>query len=748
MPATRPVAPPALGRRAFLGAAAGGALLATQEFAVSPRAAAEPNSNTADAAASSRQRFAFVTDVHVNGDAETVGHFQRVMNAIALDEPELVISGGDMTDFGLDLECDAYWSVVPEHLKSQMRHVPGNHEVKYDWSDYANYERQFGERNVAVDVGGLHFLMLDTSVFQLDPSYVRRDAMAWLRETLEAIGPEPSIIVTHHPPMGDRYYFLPNQDEFVKAIEPYPVRGILCGHTHQERVLRNNGLTLLVGKTAKTNAGFYRLERNTDGSSDTITISFVDALEQPAALTDQADGAPAQMVTPVTTIDLASPTGPGEDLSPEKITVRCDAEGAISIRARYPGMAPVSDVAATLYNQDTFQGKPDTWTALDRSRSVYRGQLSLRERAPGDYRVIIRSRNADGDEWREIVQVTKPGSTLPLLWEHRMPGSIQGSMAQHEGLVIMAGTTGSVMACRPRGKERREQWTTQIGNVYNDLAFSPDGSTVYLPASDGLHALAATDGSRRWQADLGAPVNADPVVASVDGATQVIVASGLTMHRIDGDTGKSVWECPMEYMTAGRPAVVEDTVYFGGGDGDAWAVDLRTGEARWRTSLTEGTKDRLTEAPWTTNVFPLPNGLILFSTRAAYLAVDPNTHKIAWQSPGNYMYCPPALIDGTLLAVERLGETALLDPDDGTVLWAGRAVPDARAPAQIKHGKWIYLTASSGLVARIDGAGHYEHLRQTTRGFVYATPVLADQSRVLVHADQDGFVKGFAMPAE
>src|SRR5699024_5984015 len=258
--------------------------------------------------------------------------------------------------------------------------------------------------------------------------------------------------------------------------------------------------------------------------------------------------------------------------------------------------------------------------------------------------------------------------------------------------------------------------------------------------------LDADDGSRRWRADLG-PVLADPCVATVDGTVHVVVAAGLTMHCVD-DTGTGVWSIPMGFMTAGRPAVVDGVVYFGGGDGDAWAVDVRTGETRWRVSLTEGTKDRLTEAPWTTNVLPLPNGLLLFSTRAACLAVDPERRAIAWQSPGNYMYCPPTLIEGRLLAVGRVGDSALLDPDNGTVLWEGLRVPDARAPGQLRYGRWIYLTASSGMIARIDAQGTVEQLRQVNRGFVYATPALADDGRVLVHADQTGLVRGLAMPQD
>lgn len=734
-------------RRALLGGTAGGALLAGGTLG-RDRAAAQPRhhapaadpSQSPDAAR--RQRFAFVTDVHVNDlEPERVTHFRRVTTAILADDPELVISGGDMTDWGRDAECEAYWSAVPDTLRSRMHHVPGNHELKYDWSDYANYERWFGERNVAVDVGGLHFLFVDTSVFQLDPAYLRHDTMTWLRDTLEAAGSEPSIIVTHHPPMGDRFYFLPNQDELHRVIEPYPVRGILCGHTHAQRVLRTNGLTLLVGRTAKKHAGFYRLERTTDDTDDRIEISYVEAPEP-------GTGGPGP-ATPVTTIDLTAPHGPGGDLAPTRTRVRCSTDGTLAVRARYPREAPVADVAATVYNPDVFRGNaPDTWTPLTGSDdgALHTGQLTLDGHAPGDHRVIIRSRDAAGDQWREIVDVQTPATAFDTLWEHRMPESVQGSLAQHDGLVVIADTTGRVVGCRPTGSGRGEQWSTELGHVYNDATFSPDGSTVYVPAADGLHALDADDGSRRWRADLG-PVLADPCVATVDGAVHVVVAAGLTMHCVD-DTGTGVWSIPLEFMTAGRPAVVDGVAYFGGGDGDAWAVDVRTGETQWRVSLTEGTKDRLTEAPWTTNVLPLPNGLLLFSTRAACLAVDPERRAIAWQSPGNYMYCPPTLIEGRLLAVGRLGNSALLDPDDGTVLWEGQPVPDARAPGQLRHGRWIYLTASSGMIARIDAQGTVEQLRQVNRGFVYATPALADDGRVLVHADQAGFVRGLTMPED
>src|SRR5690606_22799270 len=76
--------------------------------------------------------------------------------------------------------------------------------------------------------------------------------------------------------------------------------------------------------------------------------------------------------------------------------------------------------------------------------------------------------------------------------------------------------------------------------------------------------------------------------------TGIEAASVVAMHRADAArTGRYQTEGPVEYQSIkwqfeaddwvfGAPAVVGDSVYFAGYDGDAYAVDRETGAEKWR----------------------------------------------------------------------------------------------------------------------------------------------------------------------
>src|SRR5690348_9994989 len=80
-----------------------------------------------------RLRFAMLTDTHVglppSGLAERL---RLVYAAIAGLAPDFVLHCGDITDTGLPGEYDRYQAAVPAALRGRIRHVPGNHEVRWD----------------------------------------------------------------------------------------------------------------------------------------------------------------------------------------------------------------------------------------------------------------------------------------------------------------------------------------------------------------------------------------------------------------------------------------------------------------------------------------------------------------------------------------------------------------------------------------------------------------------------------------
>ena len=76
--------------------------------------------------------FAMVTDTHAGMAAASAERLRLVYAAIARLAPDFVLHCGDITDTGLPGEYERYWQSVPAALRGRIRHVPGNHDVRWD----------------------------------------------------------------------------------------------------------------------------------------------------------------------------------------------------------------------------------------------------------------------------------------------------------------------------------------------------------------------------------------------------------------------------------------------------------------------------------------------------------------------------------------------------------------------------------------------------------------------------------------
>jgi outer membrane protein assembly factor BamB len=87
-------------------------------------------------------------------------------------------------------------------------------------------------------------------------------------------------------------------------------------------------------------------------------------------------------------------------------------------------------------------------------------------------------------------------------------------------------------------------------------------------AENGLYALDAATGERRWLFPTGSPVLTAPAVAD----DRVYVSSGSTLYAIDLETGVAHWSYPAGDRILTSSAVVDGVVYFGSRDGFLYAI--------------------------------------------------------------------------------------------------------------------------------------------------------------------------------
>lgn len=721
-----------LTRRGFLGLSAAGIVIGAAGWGPWPGGGLE-----SAGASEEPLRFAVLTDTHANEEeTERMANLRRVFTAIDAEDPQFVLHCGDITDYGSDESFAAYRDLVPAALWDRLRHVPGNHEIRWDTSARRRFQRWFGPTSYGFDAGGVHFMALDPTQLLQEPGLFADD-LAALEEELREVGDRPSILFLHYP-LGGRNYFVNDTDALLRTIDPFPVRGIFAGHLHRNEVDRFNGLTQVTAITARPGPFYLRVTEQAGAQGRTLLVEHVSL---------GATDAEPPTIAVLTEIPLAQPS-PGSE--PIRIAAR-PGPGEVALTAVQTGAAAAVD--ARLHPQAVFGTTDDgVWTPLSPRGRSWHGAVDRTGTAPGRHRVQVRATDADGGRRQEWVDVELPGASRSrLAWEVPIGGQLQGALAAQGSTVVACSTSGRVTALEVGGRHRpRRLWTADIGAVHRGAAFAAEGERVIVPSADGcLRALDARDGRTLWTSRFDKPVLTTPLVITVDGADErILVSAEDTLRCLDAD-GRTLWEAPVPVRTAGRAASDGERVYVGAGDGRGYAYDLRTGAVLW-SILTTTRPDRyrqLIYGPWNDWVEVLPTGAVLFSTVTDGIAVDPRTGTEIWRTPGSYIFAPSVpLPDGGVLLTSEWGVVTAIEPLTGAPRWSTQAVPrvfDAGPVLDPRTGS-AWLVSVGGLLAAIEPTtGAVTVDRQLFTANTFSTPVIVGDQ--LVVAAQDGVLRGFTI---
>jgi outer membrane protein assembly factor BamB len=688
--------------------------------------------------------FAMLMDVHVNVEEPArTRDLERILRHIESRNPGFILNCGDITDLGAREEFEVYNAAVPDSLRRRMKEVPGNHEQQWNVDALEAYAELIGPARYSFDAGGLHFVALDPVVMMEWGWYFDRDLLAWLERDLRRVPKGRPIILFLHFPMGADWHYVTNDDDLLRVIEPYPVRGLFVGHAHLTQVSMYNGATQVIGKSLKNGPYYYWAERQNGDSGPVLAITEV--IVPPEGEVRQQQ---------LATVPLSAP-GPGGTLGPLHMTATPD-DSEVAVRVKVPRRAPVAEVRARIHIH-RYGRQSGGWAPLDGSGRDWTGRVDVSALPPGRHTMEVRAVGGDGALYDDTVPFELPSSAAEIGWTTRLDGRVQGALGVRDGVVVAATTKGRVEAFAPSRRANRRLWRTSIGPVYRGPVFTPDGSEVLVPSADHhLYALEAATGVPKWSTDLGAPLAGDVALAVVDGQTRVFIAAGKTLFSLDL-AGRVLWSAGLNGVCAGRPECDGERVYVGSGDGNAYAFDARGGQRVWSVQLTNQTTTYGTVlyGPWACHVRLLPNGAALFTTFTNAVALDGTTGEPRWVGPGDelgtlqLLYTPPTLTAHGILLVDGFnGTTHVFDPGTGAQHWQAPALPRnfGAAPVPSPDDDSVYwLVGQSGLLVRIDLANRsVDQVLQVLTTYTQSTPALvgSGSGQVLVVGGQDGILHG------
>lgn len=217
-------------------------------------------------------RIAHLSDIHYSKSWMFLNErFQRCIELVNEEAPDVVVVTGDITDYGLQRE---YMGVKQEleRITAPRLMVPGNHDSRHE--GYKKFEEHFGPRFFTEEHDGYRFVGIDSSEPDIDEGHVGREQLQWLQRQLT----DHAIVFLHHhlvpvPHTGRERNVLVDAGEVLRLLDSRDVPLALSGHKHVPWTWNLNGM-------AVSTAGTVSCER----TGATQSFDFVDITEDQVSI--------------------------------------------------------------------------------------------------------------------------------------------------------------------------------------------------------------------------------------------------------------------------------------------------------------------------------------------------------------------------------------------------------------------------------------------------------------------------------
>ncbi len=319
------------------------------------------------------------------------------------------------------------------------------------------------------------------------------------------------------------------------------------------------------------------------------------------------------------------------------------------------------------------------------------------------------------------------GAGVPVLhgvkWKFRAGGAIVSSPALSDGTLFFGCSDHNVYAIDQRTGALRWKFATR-GRVTSSPTVA--AGTVYIGSFDGnFYALDAKTGKQRWQfategerrfsarhlhgAEPAAEVMPDPfdifLSSPVVSDQTVYFGSGDgNVYALHADSGALRWKFHTGNVVHASPALADGTVYVGSWDSFFYALDAASGQERWRFKT--GEDARIGNQVGIQSSAVMADGTVYFGCRDSHLyALDAKTGARRWafDNKGSWVISSPSVRDGILyFATSDSAMVRALDARTGVLRFelSFNHWPFFSSPALA--GDYLYIGSHAGKLIAVD----------------------------------------------
>ncbi|NLS12324.1 3',5'-cyclic-AMP phosphodiesterase [Vibrio sp. SM6] len=227
-------------------------------------------------------RLLQITDTHLFAAEEgsllsvnTLASFTAVVDAIVRQQVgfDAIIATGDISQDHTDSSYQRFAKGI-EPLQKPCFWLPGNHDYKPGMHSIFPSAQIHAPTTVML---GQHWQMvlLDSQVAGVPHGYLEQTQLDQLEQALSENRERYTLVLLHHPPrlVGSQWldqHTLKEAEAFWQLVAQFDhVRGVVCGHVHQELDCVYQGVRVLATPSTcvqfKPNSDDFALDRNAPG---------------------------------------------------------------------------------------------------------------------------------------------------------------------------------------------------------------------------------------------------------------------------------------------------------------------------------------------------------------------------------------------------------------------------------------------------------------------------------------------------
>ncbi|MHB9143955.1 MAG: outer membrane protein assembly factor BamB family protein [Symbiobacteriia bacterium] len=603
--------------------------------------------------------FAHITDAHM-GSSQGLANLPKVVQQLLAEpnRPAFVIDSGDLTEFGMAWQYDAYQQATKplREVGVPVYATPGNHDARWSDAGKLDFRGRFGQPYSSFNEGGVHFVLLDSSVNAETHGHLDKGLLDWLAKDLAAVGTAmPVMVFSHHPIGYTASRFMDNDQDFLDIVRPYNIAALFSGHGHLNLQWNVNGIPAFM-TAAAMDAGFKLIEVGGSVAKVYNQVAGGDPqLIATLSLTPPAQRPSVRITTPAAGAVVDSP-------NTQKLTVQYQLGG-------FPATVPAP---ADPPNTVKVQTRLDVGGWQD-----YTGGIDLTGLPPGFHDLYVQAIDAAGNRAVDRVQIRltrylRPAqasagaptfSSVPAFrWRFQTGGGIQGQPAVDGSRVYVGSTDGTMYAVD--SQYGQPVWSFQTGGA---IVSGPtlDSGRLFFGSADGrVYALDAATGHVLWSHPTGGAVVAQPLV---HGGLVYVGSADHNLYALSALDGAEFWHVTVGDTIRTRPVYGRGAVYVGAWDKKVYAIDASTGTLRWSRAIARD----IYYSP--ANGAPAYGFGRLFLTtpgdshagNVGLWALDPYDGSTLWQSTETTGFSSPSLRAGSLVAGTTDGAALLFDPITG-----------------------------------------------------------------------------------